>query len=226
MPYRRSGEHVGQGSADVRSRLDERGRWEPVARLECGRGTATPGGQTAHLALHIVDLGADDPRGLDALEPHLAIDPVQYVAAQASDLATYLGQLRTQHPFHLTAKHDLELQLVLSSLRGNALGVVARLPCGPTVVVNVGGSMPRAKERERSQHDPPQPDQQADLHLLLGVTDHHEEDRDAAKPEREQYARSAKDAPLAWTCGEGGHGASLAIGGRCSVSPGFRFVVS
>ncbi len=66
--------------------------------------------------------------------------------------------------------------------------------------------MPRPEERKRSEHDAPQPDQQTDLDLLLGVTDHHEEYRDAAKPEREEYARSAKDAPLARTCGEGGHG--------------------
>ncbi len=112
----------------MRSGLDERGGWESVARSQSGRGAATPGREAAHLALHVVDLGADDPRGLDALEPHLAVDSVQYVAAQAGDLATYLGQLRAQYPFHLAAKHDLELQFVFSSLRGNALGVVAGLP--------------------------------------------------------------------------------------------------
>ena len=116
---------------------------------------------------------------------------------------------------------------MFSPLCRETFGVIAGIPCGPSVVDLAGGTpVARAEERERSEHDAPQPDQQADLHLLLGVSDHDQKDRYAAESDCTEYAYSAKDASLAWTRSKGRHAASLAMAGRCSVSPLCLFVVS
>jgi hypothetical protein len=79
--------------------------------------------------------------------------------------------------------------------------------------------MPRAEQGERAEQDAPQSDQQADLDLLLSVPDDHQEDGDTAEADCTENTQGAKRTSLAWTRSKGRHGASLAIGGRCSVSP-------
>ncbi len=117
---------------------------------------------------------------------------------------------------------------MLAPFRRDELALAAE-PGGPVVALLtgiVGSCVARAEQRECAQHHPPQTDQQADLHLLLGVPDDDQIDSDATQSNSAEHAQCAESTSLVRARSKGGHAVSLAIGGRCSVSPLSLFVVS
>jgi hypothetical protein len=135
----------------------------------------------SHLVLQI--LRADETGGLDALETQLALSIFDQIFAQSGNLATQLRELRPKYTLHLAAQRHLELQLVLAPLRRGAVG--AGKHHAPS---RLSWAAAGAEERECAQQRRPQPDQQADLHLLLSVGDNDHEDGGTAQGEGRDHA--------------------------------------
>jgi hypothetical protein len=116
--------------------------------------------------LQLLDVGADDPGRLDTFQAQLPVDLLDEIVAQPGYLAAQLRELITQHPLHLATDHYRDLLVILA--------VRYQRPLAPRVphLGLVGLGTARAEQRERTKQDTPEPDQQPDLDLLLGMPDY------------------------------------------------------
>jgi hypothetical protein len=168
--------------------------------------------------LQLLDVGADDPSRLDALQAQLPVDLLNEVVAQPGHLAAQLRDLIAQYALHLATEHHRDLLIRFGAPSESALAL------GEHRLGLVGLAAPWPERRERTKQSAPQADEQADLNLLLGMPDDDEVNGDAAQGDRQQHAQCAQCPSWTGTRYDGGHVQSLARRSGRTVSASLRFV--